>query len=504
LLQSVCQKKMSRKSRGDKSPWKTPSVYAFVGDYGPFRAKRFEPIEQVLVILYDKISRCASGPQHHTMYDFAGQAQKRLLKSDDSTLGDQDTDTIRNGILVIDVRYMFDTDQELAASLKKETEDSNLTLTKGFGKSILRLFQRLHLRNIVLAAEGELCALALKLHKVLHEKDSGMISELHLSCPVLTARFINTHLGAPTQENGKKTKPVDVTPLKLLVETMNSRVDILRGFFPSGTTEIAGEEQTDNYLLGFAPVSENSGNGEHPECKHGYDADYRSTLGQSLFATQITVEMNRYTKQYERNCEDITKSLTDMIDESHTETDVKTINWSSCETHIGALVLRGNRCILVRSLQHEWIGMRIPSLPRQPEESPADTIGRILVEFTEAGADDVTFLPQVLPVSVFAPNGRPILVHLYAAYATEPPPRDSPLEPDVEDDESTYDWYTYTNAMQKVDAASTTALQIMALNLVQCVKVGIVPTKWGGVFGQEMKMLDVCITTPIAQPLLDE
>ena len=97
--------------------------------------------------------------------------------------------------------------------------------------------------------------------------------------------------------------------------------------------------------------------------------------------------------------------------------------------------------------------------------------------------------PYVLPVAVYAPNGRPIIVHLYPVYATEPPP-DGPLEDaDLEDDETPYDWYTYPNAIAKLDKASIAALQTMALNLLQAANVGLVPAKWGGVFGQELQLL---------------
>ena len=50
----------------------------------------------------------------------------------------------------------------------------------------------------------------------------------------------------------------------------------------------------------------------------------------------------------------------------------QSIDWTTCERHAGALVLRGNRCVLVRSAQ--WKGMRIPSVAPKLDESAIDAI----------------------------------------------------------------------------------------------------------------------------------
>ena len=208
--------------------------------------------------------------------------------------------------------------------------------------------------------------------------------------------------------------------------------------------------------------------------------------------SSIKVEMNRYTKQYERICDDVTEELTRIAEKIKEESSAgrSGIKLSSCERHVGALVLRGNRCVLVRSLSQEWNGMIIPSVVPEPDETPGMAAIRAAVEFTEVDATEMSVLPNVLPVAIYAPNGRSIFVELHPLYATEPPP-DGPLEDaDLEDAESPYDWYTFPNAIKKLDKASIAALQIMALNLVQAANVGLGPAKWGGVFGQELKLLE--------------
>ena len=75
---------MSRKAFADKSSWKTPSVYAFVGGYGPFRTRQHDSIEDVVVLLYK-----GNGEQvrRHPMYGLAKEAQHVLLKYQDDTTG---------------------------------------------------------------------------------------------------------------------------------------------------------------------------------------------------------------------------------------------------------------------------------------------------------------------------------------------------------------------------------------------------------------------------------
>jgi len=111
------------------------------------------------------------------------------------------------------------------------------------------------------------------------------------------------------------------------------------------------------------------------------------------------------------------------------------------------------------------------------------------------GKPSVQPLPHIFPVAIYAPRGRSIVIELYPLYATEPPP-DGPLEDaDLEDDETPYDWYTYPQATKRLDMASVAALRTLSFSLVQAANVGLVPAKWGGVFGQEMKLQECEINT---------
>mmetsp|Transcript_11982 Transcript_11982/g.13746 ORF Transcript_11982/g.13746 Transcript_11982/m.13746 type:complete len:116 (-) Transcript_11982:32-379(-) len=112
----------------------------------------------------------------------------------------------------------------------------------------------------------------------------------------------------------------------------------------------------------------------------------------------------------------------------------------------------------------------------------------MLPSFADVDPEAVKILPKVLPVPLYAPNGRPVLVHLYPLYAADPPPDGVLEDADMEDEDDYYDWYTYANASKRLayDPASLAALQIMSLSLVSASKAGLIPNKWGGVLGQEL------------------
>ena len=59
---------------------------------------------------------------------------------------------------------------------------------------------------------------------------------------------------------------------------------------------------------------------------------------------------------------------------------------------------------------------------------------------------------------------------------------------DEEDEEDPYDWYTFLRAVARLDQPFIFAVRCMALNLLQATRVRLVPSKWGGVFGQELQL----------------
>ena len=186
---------MSRKAREDKSAWHVPGIYAFTGGYGPYKPKQ---LENCLVLLTSTLSDDGSldvdgknAIQRHAMFKFAAQAQKLLLHENSKQFQD---------LIVIDVADMVAEEGVLGDKNSKKSdimkdmiqkENEEADLVKGFGRTLLRAFQRLELRNVVLMAEGEMCSVLLKLY---HAYGDQLASDIYLLHPIISAGFINTHL----------------------------------------------------------------------------------------------------------------------------------------------------------------------------------------------------------------------------------------------------------------------------------------------------------------------
>jgi len=155
---------------------------------------------------------------------------------------------------------------------------------------------------------------------------------------------------------------------------------------------------------------------------------------------------------------------------------------------VGALVLRGPRCVLVRSLAREWKGMVIPSVTTRAGEAPRETALRAIMSLCDIDADEVKSLPGVAPVYTYVERGGKLTpVALYAFYAVHPASVDSSATIDTEDPDDSYDWYTFPRAMTVLakDSYACMALASLAHSLAAAVAAGAVEDKWGGVFGHE-------------------
>eukprot|EP00957_Ditylum_brightwellii_P176186 13415460-Ditylum_brightwellii.AAC.1 len=105
-----------------------PSVDVFVGEYGPFRTKGHDPIDNALVWFH-----CSStdGDGHHALHSLAGMAQNMILQQ-------QDDNSRFRKIVSINLRNMFECSEyecEYEEALAKEIEE--VPLTKKFGKTLL-------------------------------------------------------------------------------------------------------------------------------------------------------------------------------------------------------------------------------------------------------------------------------------------------------------------------------------------------------------------------------
>lgn len=153
------------------------------------------------------------------------------------------------------------------------------------------------------------------------------------------------------------------------------------------------------------------------------------------------------------------------------------------ERLVGGLILRGHRCILARSLEKEWEGLRIPWVAANRGETPAATAMRAVSELCEIDEEEIFLLQGVPPVALAVPGLPTILVHVL--YARHAPPEGS--TPDKEDPEDIYDWFTFPRAMEALaeDPYARASLATLACALAVGSAAGTVPDQWGGIFGQE-------------------
>ena len=473
---------MSRKSRKDKSAWHTPSVHVFTGGYGPYKPRQHQAIENALVLLSNTIDDDTSAgtnndtTRRHPMYKHAAHAQKILLQDGGKKFQD---------ILVVDIADMIADDEEKEKSKSDvmkdllQKENTQVDLVKGYGKTLLRMFQRLDLRNAVLMAEGELCPILLKLYMNL---GAAVAKELWLVHPTLPADFVNTYLVPMGNKMKGRIIPTDVHLIFCDEASRDKRVGMVRHVFSNGTTQVLPERNTLS-LFNTVPAGDDT-------TELVYDPDFCNAMGESFFMSSVSVEMSRHTKQYVILSEEITSDLLKVItveDKSDDEAiDMALFDFKKCEQHAGALVLRGNRCVLARSLKGEWKGMRIPSLPVCDTESIKDTAMRAVVKWTGVEAEEVRSVDMISPITVYAPNGRQIVMQMVVLYETDPPDEIEEEEYMDEDAESQYDWYTLPNATERLDQRSIAALRSLSYVLNEAGAVGVLPNMRGGIFGQEM------------------
>ena len=106
--------------------------------------------------------------------------------------------------------------------------------------------------------------------------------------------------------------------------------------------------------------------------------------------------------------------------------------------------------------------MRFPSVIPDTTETVSEAAIRAVVEHTGVDKTEARAIDMISPITVYAPHGDKIVTKLVVLYATEPPPPGALEDADMEDDESPYDWYTYPNAINRLDERSVAALRSLA------------------------------------------
>ena len=125
---------------------------------------------------------------------------------------------------------------------------------------------------------------------------------------------------------------------------------------------IAPDDGGDAVLRAFLPRTEDDDAVEALEAAFGAE----DSRGRRLRCAEVTVDMSPLTKQPEQRFVDV--SLAELLRGNDDEADEPAAVCDADdkgEARVAALVVRGGRCILARSLKSPkaWEGMRLPSAP---------------------------------------------------------------------------------------------------------------------------------------------
>ncbi|KEG11026.1 hypothetical protein DQ04_03051100 [Trypanosoma grayi] len=173
--------------------------------------------------------------------------------------------------------------------------------------------------------------------------------------------------------------------------------------------------------------------------------------------------------------------------------EVPAYNVSATAHAWGALLIRGRKCVLVRSHDGEFDGMRLPFLFHESaEESSVECAMQALCERCDISPDNFympSYFPPVCYYDRSLADGITVCVTMHVALAVSPPSGGAgDATEDEESPDEPYDWFSYAKAMRLLQ---TEAEQEALRDLQRCVRrahdAGLyVPLKGFGVFGDEV------------------
>ena len=331
---------------------------------------------------------------------------------------------------------------------------------------------------------GKTCSLFMKLLITAERLKPKDISRLVMLHPDITPAAVN---GLLVRRGGKIKGYGNALEVDVYFDsqkTMDKRLSIVRASFPKGDAKVLdGKPTLDLLTTAITGV-------EVASATDLFDPAKIDDVGKSIHFGELQVIMHSVSKQYIHASDDITSEMHSLWRRQAADVaarEAKKDEEAAAADGVplaGALVLRGSRCVLVRSLASPslWPGMKLPAVAVKEDESESyvEAATRALTTFCEVdGPGEIIHMKHIPPVMVYGsgqPYG-PVLLHFFSA-ACPPPP--GPLEDaDVEDEEDFYDWYTYPRAVEALrDQASRRALQTAAMALNAAAAAGRLPSKW--------------------------
>ena len=409
-----------------------------------------------------------------------------------------------------------------------DEEGASVNSEKKISKPVCRILEKMLLANATVVAIGNCCQLLLKIIPTVtscgdagHKLNSENVSRLIFIHPVLPSRCINAQfLGTPSTF-ASNVRADFVFPSDA---ERDRRLLILRSCFVKGECFVKLATGFPELLISALckPQPIDDAIIENYVTKLT-DLDATNTVGETVWMSEVTIAMNRNSKQYEQIATDLTRDMRDLFIQNKKKsklasaallksgpgagTVIKSGSKLACSSsagcvptaergsEVGGLVLRGNRCVLVRSQTGSWEGLKIPSVSALLNERPEETAVRAVSELCDIDSDEFYVLSNIPPTALYRPTvsgSASCIITVYVMYAIQPPPDGALEEQDKEDVDDLYDWYTWHRAVEAFasigDENSIFTMRSIACALAAasaCSGSDYIPRKWGGIFGQE-------------------
>lgn len=519
---------MSRKARisqESRQDWNTVRSWTAQRGYAPFKPTNGH-LHDAIVILQHQ----SNVSDTHALKDMAPIIQ-RLLFAEPGDSSDEEKDNITKQntpiplVIVVEftglLHIRYDDDNEgISNSEVFLDEAAQPQFGKRIEKPVVRFLQRLHLRNATVVAHGACCPFAMKLlSPSVNRSLTDNVARLVLLKPTIPGKFVNAHLVGASLTSRLQT--VELLCAYASDGAKKKRDAVLRHYCPQGKSITwADELDQDHMEVLLALLAEGSlekprnGNcsshGGHghghshgrghahgqqpPDERYVFDDECYDDLGKRVFFSELTIVMDPDSKMDVQVSElvgwDDINPPSISFGKDH-DGNGEIVNVEDCVHECGAVILRGNRIVLCRSLETpERMSIPCSVLDVCCNEKPMACALRSIDEKCdiEDPTEQVKALQHLPPVRLFRPNGENKIVDVYFMYALNPPPSDNLS--DDEDFEDVYDWYTFPHAMRALrrvnDVATMNFLKSVAYVLQSASTTNALPNKWGGIFGQEL------------------
>ena len=124
-------------------------------------------------------------------------------------------------------------------------------------------------------------------------------------------------------------------------------------------------------------------------------------------------------------------------------------NVSEVSRRYGCLILRGRKCVLARDANKQ---LYVPTDELRHHETAQQAAARAVAEACDIYPEEFAVLRDVAPAIFYdKADVMPIVITIFAAIATNPPPPGSAEDQDtIEDEDDMYDWFPYVQALSRL------------------------------------------------------